>query len=420
MVSLISNITRYTAIALLIIISFRIGLHTPLNNVIFMLEIVGIILFLGVFVWRLIRMSSTFGGISQYDYFILGLCLFPIIGGLCAMSEFGQPFHHGFIHQRDFYLILSGPFLLYLLQFRVISLKTLEKSLNVVAWSALIIFTLSTLIINPAPYLETDFVGYNSLKGGYIFKFVMSFIAYGFLYHLINYFRKKEVSQLVYSLLFLAYILFVRQDRSIIFITIATGIAFFFSEIFPTNKVKYGIFLIVFFTITFTTISLVETSYFEKFKNVISLIQGEETNESSTNVRRAETALALPYIIKNPFFGNGELSNQWNGGYEKQMGYFYPADIGIIGEIFVFGILGTIILNLQFLYGYRLARKVQTKKYDQLFIVSKYFLVYIFLESLTAGQTIFYAANSVFFIAILYFYKVSDGANTSTLNPLAK
>jgi len=42
-------------------------------------------------------------------------------------------------------------------------------------------------------------------------------------------------------------------------------------------------------------------------------------------------------------------------------------------------------------------------------------LVYIFLESLTAGQTIFYAANSVFFIAIVYFYKVSESPNPISL-----
>ncbi len=413
---LFSNITRYILLALLVIISFRLGLHTPLNDQIFILEIVFIICCFGMFVWRLTRMSYSFGGVSSYDYLILGLSLFPIIGGLSALSQFGQPFFHGFIHQRDFYLILSGPLVLYLLQFRIITLVTLEKSLVITAWSCLIIFIISTLLINPVPYLETDFVGYNTLKGGYIFKFVMSFISFGFLYYFINYFRKKQLLQLLYSALFLGYLLFIRQDRSIIMITLATSAIFFFGQIFPTNKLKYTLFISLTLAFTVAVINRSDTTYFDKFKNIISLIQGEETNESSTNVRRAETALAIPYIIENPFFGNGELSNQWNGGYQKQIGYFYPSDIGIIGEIYVFGILGTLILNLQFLYAYYQIKKVKEKKYDQLFIASKYFLVYIFLESLTAGQTIFYAANSVFFIAIVYFYKLSESPNPISLD----
>ena len=343
------------------------------------------------------------------------MCLFPVIGSLSAYTEFGQPLQHGFIHQRDFYLFLIGIVITYQIK-SIIELKYIERSFVLICWLSLFIFLITPLFIDPEKYLATDFVGFNPLKGGYIYKFIMTFMVFGFLYYGILFFRNKRILDAIYAMPFLYYLFFVRQDRSIILLFGLTFIIFFLKRIFPLNKIKYGIISIVFTVSIGLFLSLVQTNYFEKFTNVITVFSGEETNEASTNIRSKEIAIALPFIAKNPYFGNGELSNQWNGGYQTVFGYFFPSDIGLIGELYVFGIVGTLLLHVQFIFGAFYIRRTTDRKHDHFFIVLSYLLLYTFLDSLTAGQTIFYAANSMIIISLLYsYYKLNSNTSKTDL-----
>jgi hypothetical protein len=343
------------------------------------------------------------------------MCLFPLIGSLSAYQEFGQPIQHGFIHQRDFYLFLIGFVVAHQIK-STVELKYIESAFKLICWLSLTIFILTPFVTSPEQYLATDFVGFNPLKGGYIYKFIMTFMVFGFLYYSILFFRNKRVIDLLLSSPFLIYLVFIRQDRSIIILCLITFLFFFFKRIFPLNKIKYGLITIVSGFGLFLFLSIIQTNYFEKFTNVVTAFSGEETNEASTNVRNKEIAIALPYILKNPYFGNGELSNQWNGGYQTLFGYFFPSDIGLFGELYVFGIVGTLLLHVQFIFGVYYVRKTTDNKNDHFFIVLSYFLLYTFLDSLTAGQTIFYAANSMIIISLLFaYFKLNSNSNTSDL-----
>lgn len=344
------------------------------------------------------------------------MCLFPFFGSLSANQEFGQPLSYGFIHQRDFFLFLIGVVLSYYIK-TIYHLKQIERSFKFICWLSLSIFFITPLFLDPELFLDTDFVGFNPLKGGYIYKFIMTFMVFGFLYYSILFFRNKRVLDAFLSIPFLVYLVLIRQDRSIIVLGLITFIFFFFKRIFPLNKMKYGL-ITLFLGLSITLLLTVyETSYFDKFTNIISVISGEETNEASTNIRNKEISIAIPYIFKNPYFGNGELSNQWNGGYKRLFGYFYPSDIGFIGEIYVFGIIGTLLLHVQFIFGTYYIRNTIDAQNDHFFIVLCYFLLYTFLDSLTAGQTIFYAANSMIIISLLYsFFKLNGNQFKSELN----
>lgn len=413
---LIKNSLFTFGLSILFIIGFRLALHTPLNSVVYSVEAITILTFFSIFLYHTIREFYSRRKINNFLYLNLAMCLFPVIGSLSAYTEFGQPLQHGFIHQRDFYLFLIGIVMSYQIK-SVIELKYIERSFVLICWLSLFIFILTPLFIQPEKYLATDFVGFNPLKGGYIFKFIMTFMVFGFLYYGILFFRSKRILDAIYAMPFLYYLFFVRQDRSIILLFGLTFVIFFLKRIFPINKIKYGIISIVFTFSIGLFLSLVQTNYFEKFSNVITAFSGEETNEASTNIRSKEIAIALPFIAKNPYFGNGELSNQWNGGYQTVFGYFFPSDIGLIGELYVFGIVGTLLLHVQFLFGAFYIRRTSDRKHDHFFIVLSYFLLYTFLDSLTAGQTIFYAANSMIIISLLYsYFKLnSDTSNTDLI-----
>ena len=400
---LIKNSLFTFGLSILFIIGFRLALHTPLNSIVYSVEAICILTFFVVFLYHVILNLYSRQKLDSFLLLNIAMCLFPLIGSLSAFREFGQPVYHGFIHQRDFYLFLIGIVISFQIK-STIELKYIERSFVLICWLSLFIFIVTPFFLDPEKYLSTDFVGFNPLKGGYIYKFVMTFMVFGFLYYGILFFRNKRIADGLCSIPFLYYLFFVRQDRSIIVLFGLTFIIFFLKRIFPLNKVKYGLVIVLFTFSTGLFLSFVQTNYFEKFSNVITAFSGEETNEAATNIRTKEIAIALPYIFKNPIFGNGELSNQWNGGYQKLFGYFFPSDIGFIGELYVFGILGTLLLHVQFLFGAYYVGKTNDKRNEHFFIVLSYFLLYTFLDSLTAGQTIFYAGNSMIVISLLYSY----------------
>ncbi len=410
---LIKNSLFTFGLSMLFIIGFRLALHTPLNSIVYSVEAICILTFFIVFLYHVILELYSKQKLDNFLLLNIFMCLFPLIGSLSAFREFGQPVYHGLIHQRDFYLFLIGIVISFQIK-SLVELKYIERSFVLICWLSLFIFIITPLFLEPEKYLSTDFVGFNPLKGGYIYKFVMTFMVFGFLYYGILFFRNKRIVDGLCSTPFLYYLFFVRQDRSIILLFGLTFIIFFLKRIFPLNKIKYGLVIVLFAFSTGLFLSFVETNYFEKFSNIITAFSGEETNEAATNVRTKEVAIALPYIAKNPIFGNGELSNQWNGGYQKLFGYFFPSDIGFIGELYVFGIVGTLLLHVQFLFGAYYVRKTNDKKNNHFFIVLCYFLLYTFLDSLTAGQTIFYAGNSMIVISLLYsYYKLNSNSPNS-------
>jgi protein-S-isoprenylcysteine O-methyltransferase Ste14 len=75
---------------------------------------------------------------------------------------------------------------------------------------------------------------------------------------------------------------------------------------------------------------------------------GSNVEDVSANVRIYETLTAWTYIQKNPLLGNGTLSNQWEGGSQGTLGYFYPDDIGVIGAVFTVGVVGLLLFMAQF------------------------------------------------------------------------
>ena len=57
----------------------------------------------------------------------------------------------------------------------------------------------------------------------------------------------------------------------------------------------------------------------------------------------------LNYVLDNFYtllLGVGELSNQFSDGYRTYFGYFIPEDLGVFGSIFVFGVIGFLVIHL--------------------------------------------------------------------------
>jgi hypothetical protein len=76
------------------------------------------------------------------------------------------------------------------------------------------------------------------------------------------------------------------------------------------------------------------------------------------------------------WFGIGKVSNHFNDGFSSIFGYFYPSDIGLLGGVLLYGIIGAIfIYALPMIFAVKLLKDLAPCKSD--FILSmKYSLLF--------------------------------------------
>ena len=410
-----NNIIRYLFLIFLFVISYRLSLRTPLYSFFIKVEAAFIVFLLLFFIFYFLELMLRRKNCSSIEIFIIFLLLIPVYSALAAKKEFGQPFMHGFLAERQFYLIISGLLLLYSLEKKILSLTVIRKMFILLCWSSLIVYCILWIVISPENYTETGFVSANEAKGGYQLAFRTSFIVFGVIYYIISYFESERTRNLIFASLFFCYLIFLHKGRIVLLSTVATVFVFvikdvpFASKIKPLVKfLKFGVPLII---TTVSFLMIVKPAFIQEktvkfvqmYQNVFLVVLGQEADEYSASARLSETRIASQGIAKNPVFGNGKLSHQWKGGYKEIVGYFFPSDIGIIGAIYVYGIFGFIILNIQFLFGYYYIRKAKHLRKDRFFLTCKYFLLYLFLHSLASGGTFFHASNSIIIIMLIYF-----------------
>ena len=179
---------------------------------------------------------------------------------------------------------------------------------------------------------------------------------------------------------------------------------------FPLFLVKVIFFLIIFFGLFFMINDGYMYNIINKFYDAFTVVfSGNTTDDPSANARLFEFALAQPYIIKNWIFGNGDISNQWNGGYKNILGYFYPEDIGIIGVIYIYGVLGTILFALQFYFAYRFSSFASKNIFDSSFFdATKGYVFYLAIYSFATGYFAHNLEVSFFFVALIYCFSLES------------
>jgi hypothetical protein len=258
-------------------------------------------------------------------------------------------------------------------------------------------------------------------KGGFVggggsseasFKFNALFIIFGFYYYIFQGFRLKSRKFYFYGLIFLAYLIIVDGGRSLMLSIFLSWFYFFWrwaslrKLLVLMPKLLLGGVLAVGLLILINPTAV--SSVVQKFGDALSVVvTGEKGDDVSSNARILESAIAFPYIQKHWVLGNGKLSNQWHGGYEGILGYFYPSDIGVIGVLYIYGILGLLFFLGQYYYAINVSKRLSTYyKSSPLLDGIKGFLLYFLLHSIVTGRFVHYAEISLFFVAILYCMKV--------------
>lgn len=399
---------RQLVLCIVLLVGFRLMPAFPLMKIGKEILILCLAIFFlsSYFVWKI----SSRMRFSLIEIYILAMVfLIPIIAGIMAQLEFGQPFYLGALSQRNMILGIISIALIYHVTQRKISIADIEKSLISIAWISLAIYLFFEIAFDPRQFSEDSGLvgGFNS--GSPEFRFNSLFICYGFFYYVIKGLKSKIKKFYLISLIFFFYILFIDQGRFLIVSTLATFIVFTWKQA-SLAKITLWIPKLVLLASLLATLSY--TFNEEKTEQLakkfhaafIVVLTGEETSDSSANARLIATVIATPYIEKNWLLGSGDISNQWSGGYTGFFGvHFYPSDIGIIGVIFMFGYLGTLLFLMQFVFAYIYYHRGKTKKVELVMAdVSAIFLLFIAINSLTTGKFAHYSEVSFFFIALLY------------------
>ncbi len=398
---------------LLFSISFRTLIISHFSTVVGALELVFIAMFGLFIVYRTLERGITNNyRINAFDLLIVALSYLPIQAAIGAKVAFDQPLLFGVFAFKEFFLLYGGLVICYFLKRGIVSLETVEKSFVFMAWFHLFYYYGMSLFTSPAQYQDSLLAGAQEAKGSNVYyRFNMAPIFLGTVYYWIKYFRTKNLLNLAFSVLFLAYVVFFRMDRTSMIAVIASmGLYALLGVRIKqqvTTLVKFGLPLLLIITLVYIVKPDVIANYIEMFADVVNALIGKSSNKGQSVLRNEEYEIAVELIKKRPFLGNGKVSNQWvEGGFSYFYGFFYPSDVGIAGQVFMFGIFGALLLYSQFLFAFYYVYKIaiETLRSNQFIATACFFLLTLFVDALTNGFLTIYAAQSITFIGIVFFF----------------
>lgn len=346
-------------------------------------------------------------------YLFILVFIAPFYSALRSMMEFGQPFIFGLLAQRGWMLVGSGVIIFYLLSNHRLTIDDVKKSFLIISWTSLIIFSFLAITYDPSMHREiASYATAGVGERGVRFRFQTYFIIFGLIYYFIKYLSDKKRVDVISFSLFFSYILFIDKGRTIlIFLLFLIFIVIIFN--IPFRKWIVGIFKfgIALLFILFI-INLLSPDYLEMmgsmFLQMFQVLLGEESSDFSANARIYEVNVAMNYFNENIhslFFGVGIVSKQWNDGWESLFGYFYPTDIGLLGALFLYGVVGLIVLLVTPIYLIvQTISKVNMN--DQVFIYAlKVFIILLLLKTIQGGVLVFDPAQYVIPLIIIISYQ---------------
>ena len=403
----------------LITLSMRSLIVSPFYEILALME-QGLLVFLAAFLVYALCMGfvSRRYALDAFDLVIFSLAILPLTGAIASHVEYGQPLVHGILAFKDYYLFFVAYFLYYLLRREMISLKELE---NALMWSALIslfMFYLLSLTTNPAKYADTIIAGSQSTKGGGVYyRFNMGLIFYGAIYFFVKAFKKDSLISLIICFLFVVYILFFRLDRtSMVACLLSMGLAWLLSapRLYKVKSTLYfGIPGLLIVALILTAFPSIIDRVVLMFWDAISTLIGENKGAGQAKLRNYEAGIVIDQIKEHPILGNGRVSNTWvPGAFDYFYRFFYPSDVGFLGTVFVFGIPGTVLLYSQFFLSLFTIWHSKWMK-NSFAIALVFYLLILFLDSLSNGSLIIFSAQTLIPVMCLYYMYKNNIGNES-------
>lgn len=393
---------------ILLILGFRLLSGTPLPLV-KELEAFAIVLMLGyVFVrFILYRIYIAKPNYTLFELYLLILQIVPLYSAWRAHSVFGQPFIYGVLTQRYVWVSCVALILLDLMKRGIVTIKHIERALLLLAWGSLLVYGILQIVVDPSKFAE-EYPSFAAAAGNgeYTFKFETTALTFGFIYYLLGGILLRSMRHYWLALPFLLFLFVVIDKRSLY---VAMGFVIIWVVWLYTSKARFIKFafksgLVIGMTLAILLVLEPEIIYafVSRFSDALFVMAtGEKGEDASSNARIIEVLMAMPYIESHPFLGSGDLSDQWENGFEGAMGYFFPSDIGLVGGVFVYGVVGVLVLYVQFFFLQRPMNKKVAGESEWLILVVLYAMAVLLLtQSFIKGGIVFTPAITLIFIVV--------------------
>jgi len=403
-------------LVIFILFTTRILTRTPLVDYYMPFEILWytfIISFTFLYAMYLFLVRKT---VDEIHYYYVLIIVMPVWAGVMAKLSEGQSIMLGLSSQRHWYGI-SGIFvLIYLLQTRFITIGDLFRSMKWLGWGTMVYFLWCYAFLDPKQYLDYSFVGFSDIKGGYRFKFGIDFIAFMSVYYTVKYVKQRDTRSLWLSAINLSYLFFMHQGRAVMISVVATLFVFYMFEvnwqralrIFTTIGVGFMMLMGILYAIIPDRIN----DYVIQYTSLATVVfTGNVSGESSVDARLEEIGILLVYLLNYPigwWIGIGKLSAESATTGVHTISTVPPGDIGILGSIMTYGIIGSLLIYFQFFIAFRSLRFVRRYKNEPFLNAAKYFLIFCFLSSLAKGYLFMQPGSTAIFILVIYAYKLLE------------
>ncbi|MFN8167068.1 MAG: O-antigen ligase family protein [Bacteroidia bacterium] len=407
-------LVAYVVLFLIYTSTFRIFATLPLEAIHQSLSTFAIVL-LSAYYLLSIFLNIRKHRITRLDVLMWVFIIVNFLAAFKGHEVFGQPYYYGIMAQRSVLLSLSGILLISLLNKGWVTIKQVERSFLYISLGLLVIFYFFFLFVNPVKFTDAEFVAYSPIRG-YRYRFQFALVIMLLFYSLFKISHEQKNRFILVALLIVFYLIYFLQSRTTLVVLAITVLIYFMRNFTLKEKIRntliYGSLAMIGIILLFT---LGYTSLFDKYhllyQNVFNVFLGESPDEASSAVRFMEFNTALDYIQKNPLLGNGFISNQWNGGWHDILGYFYPVDIGILGNVFVFGIIGTIMIYLPYYFSLSMSRAVKSN--NVFFKTCEYMLLFFFLCMFFSAVNIRDSSSIMFLVCLIYYFRYHYVADES-------
>ena len=314
----------------------------------------------------------------------------------------GQSFVSGFVANFRFYNIGALALIFYWFIKYKISVRHLIRGLIMAGWINLLVIVLMYVT-------EYSFINESELTGivvvthaGIMKKSLIDLVA---IIYLTYFFNRNKYKYLILAILFFSIHHIYELQR----FALLTQIFLFyiaFRKIYNFKaKLKFfvpallAIFLINFFLFDSEAGKNTLDRYNASF---MVLSENTEIKDSSTQARILQVGVALEFFKNSPFFGNGIFRSSEKGNIFGDE-YFHLSDIGIFGLLYVFGILGLLILFFQYKFLYQSMVYINLNIWSGIGVLS---LLYLLINSLLSAKSILSFSFFLFCVLLIEFSKL--------------
>ena len=401
---------------------------TIFNDIFFRFSAIFIIICLFFLIKYLSNYIISYDSLNKYSsskiilYVCLMVLIVPLYGAFNAYHEFQQPLFYGVASLRSWWSIGFSFYILNQLNHKNLTIENLVKILVYLGYFTLAFYVFSLYFLDLSS-VDSSMIKQGDSRGVRL-RYNDIFTSFALIYHINLISQRFRYKNLIAIIFFLTYFFYVSQSRVLL-------LAFFLLSIFIVfyNSVSIKSFItkflrIIMFSIIFLFLLSVFTPgegipIFELFNSLLSLFTGGNISDPSTNSRITSTLLAYSFLTKDInslIYGAGQFSVQYQGGLVTFIDwYFYPSDIGILGGVYTFGLVGLLFMYIIpfIICIYLIAKTLQRRDVDDTHIFA-FYLIFINIINIAQGR-FFFMPFMIYFLILTLVYNLKNTINEKSI-----